>query len=149
MSGQETTLQQFLEDELGKILAQGAGTFNGAMRPAFSRCDEKRMELVLSFPALDWERNGLGMLHGGVLSAMTDFTMSLGVQYFARSPIPPTISYTMNYIRPVPVGGEVLVACRVTSAGRRVGTAWCEALIADTGKRAATATGTYSTARPG
>lgn len=34
MSGQETTLQQFLEDELGKILAQGAAKATGTYSTA-------------------------------------------------------------------------------------------------------------------
>lgn len=148
MGAQGTTLRQFAENELKTIAEHASGTFNNAMKPELFSCDEAQMELTLKFPFLDWERNGLGMLHGGVLSAMADFTMSLGVQYFAQSPIPPTISYTMNYIRPVPAGSDVLIVCKITSAGKRVGTALCEAVISATGKRAATATGTYSIVRP-
>lgn len=144
MGGSGFSLREFAERELKAIAESAPGSLNHTMRPEFFRGDEEQMELVLKFPVLDCERNGLGMLHGGIMAAMADFTMSLGVQYFAHSAIPPTISCTINYIRPVPVGSEVLTACKITSAGRRVGTALCEVLIAGSGKRAAAAVGTYS-----
>ena len=89
--------------------------------------------------------NGLGTLHGGMVNTMMDLTMSMVVYCFSRKSIPPTVSMTANYLRPVPMdGGYVLIRARLTSLGKRNATAYCEAVVPATGKTACTAIGTYA-----
>ena len=84
-------------------------------------------------------------LHGGMLSTMLDLAMSMAVYCFSRQSIPPTISMTVNYLRPVPMGADgVLIRARLTSLGRRNATAYCEAVIPGSGKVACTSIGTYA-----
>lgn len=134
----------WLLQELNFINETMAHTLNGRMKAKLSSCREEEKELTLEFPLEDWEVNGLGTLHGGMTSAMMDLTMSMAVYCFSRQTIPPTISMTVNYLRPVPMAGSVLIRARVTSLGRKNATAYCEAIIPGNGKTAATALGTYA-----
>lgn len=144
---EETPLstEQWLKTELEFINRDMAHTLNGRMQAALEACGEQSRELTLRFPLLDWEVNGLGTLHGGMVNTMMDLAMSMAVYCFSRKSIPPTVSMTANYLRPVPMdGGYVLIKARLTSLGRRNATAYCEAIVPASGKLACTAVGTYA-----
>ena len=137
--------EQWLRTELDFINRDMAHTLNGRLRAEFDDCDEGAQELTLRFPLQDWQVNGLGTLHGGMVNTMMDLAMSMAVYCFSRKSIPPTVSMTANYLRPVPMdGGSVLIRARLTSLGRRNATAYCEAIVPATGKTACTAIGTYA-----
>lgn len=143
---QETplTAEQWLRGEIDFINHDMAATLNGRMRASLLSCSEERQEIELSFPLQDWEVNGLGTLHGGMVNAMMDLTMSMAVYCFSRKSIPPTISMTANYLRPVPMEESVTIRARLTSLGKRNATAYCEAIVPSTGKTACTSIGTYA-----
>jgi uncharacterized protein (TIGR00369 family) len=140
----EKTTERWLRDELDFINGKMADTLNGRMKAEFYSCDDQNQELTLRFPLEPWQVNGLGTLHGGMASAMMDLAMSMAVYCFSRQTIPPTISMTVNYLRPIPMEGGVLIRARVTSVGKRNATAYCETIIPDSGKTACTAIGTYA-----
>ena len=68
----------------------------------------------------------------------------MAVYCFSRKSIPPTLSMTVNYLRPVPMEDGVWIRARLTSLGKRNATAYCEAIVPATGKVACTAVGTYA-----
>ena len=138
------TTAQWLEEELDFINNKMAHTLNGRMKAELESCDDERQELTLKFPLLEWEVNGLGTLHGGMINTMMDLVMSMVVYCYSRQTIPPTISMTANYLRPVPMEDYVFIKARVTSLGKRNATAYCEAIVPATGKVACTAIGTYA-----
>jgi len=137
--------EQWLRTELDFINRDMAHTLNGRLKAELDACDDGARELTLRFPLQDWQVNGLGTLHGGMVNTMMDLAMSMAVYCFSRKSIPPTVSMTANYLRPVPMdGGSVLIRARLTSLGRRNATAYCEAIVPATGKTACTAIGTYA-----
>ena len=137
--------EQWLRDELRFINEDMALTLNGRLKAALESCDDETRSLTLRFPLQDWQVNGLGTLHGGMVNTMMDLVMSMAVYCFSRKSIPPTISMTVNYLRPVPMDdGYVLITARLTSLGKRNATAYCEAIVPATGKTACTAIGTYA-----
>ena len=137
--------EQWLRDELRFINEDMALTLNGRLKAALESCDDETRSLTLRFPLQDWQVNGLGTLHGGMVNTMMDLVMSMAVYCFSRRSIPPTISMTVNYLRPVPMDdGYVLITARLTSLGKRNATAYCEAIVPATGKTACTAIGTYA-----
>lgn len=145
MNETPVSTEQWLKTELDFINRDMAHTLNGRMKAALESCSDEERELTLRFPLLDWEVNGLGTLHGGMVNTMMDLTMSMVVYCFSRKSIPPTVSMTANYLRPVPMdGGYVLIRARLTSLGKRNATAYCEAVVPATGKTACTAIGTYA-----
>lgn len=137
--------EQWLRTELDFINRDMALTLNGRLRAALEDCSEEARELTLRFPLQEWQVNGLGTLHGGMVNTMMDLAMSMAVYCFSRRSIPPTVSMTANYLRPVPMdGGYVLIRARLTSLGKRNATAYCEAIVPGSGKTACTAIGTYA-----
>ena len=145
MDEQNISTEQWLETELAFINRDMAHTLNGRLNAALESCSDETRELTLRFPLQDWQVNGLGTLHGGMVNTMMDLAMSMAVYCFSRRSIPPTISMTANYLRPVPMdGGYVLIRARLTSLGKRNATAYCEAIVPATGKTACTAIGTYA-----
>lgn len=140
----EKSTEIWLADELDFINNTMAHTLNGRMKAEFVSCCDDRQELTLRFPLQEWEVNGLGTLHGGMVNAMMDLAMSMAVYCFSRKSIPPTVSMAVNYLRPVPMEEYVLIHTRLSSLGKRNATATCEAIIPASGKIAATAIGTYA-----
>ncbi len=144
MDVKELTTEAWLKDELHFINTEMAATLNGRLKAELVSCDDATHELVLQFPLQQWQVNGLGTLHGGIVNTMMDLAMSMVVYCFSRQSIPPTISMTTNYLRPVPMEDYVLIRTRLTSLGKRNATAYCEAIVPKTGKVACTAIGTYA-----
>lgn len=144
MDEKTMTAESWLREELAFINEKMAHTLNGRMKAELDSCDGARQEITLRFPLEPWEVNGLGTLHGGMASTMMDLAMSMAVYCFSRQNIPPTITMTTNYLRPIPMNGYVLVRARVTSLGKRSATTYCEAIVPDSGKTACTATGVYA-----
>lgn len=138
------SIEDWLRQEMDYINEAMKDSINGKLKGRLYSCDEKNQEIVLEYPLEDWQVNGLGTLHGGISSAMMDLTMSVAVYCYSRQSIPPTISMTVNYLRPIPMEGNVLVKARVTSIGRKNATAYCEAIIPGSGKLGCTALGTYA-----
>lgn len=136
--------EDWLRQELSFINTDMAATLNGRLKAELEACDEEAREIVLRFPLKPWQVNGLGTLHGGMASTMMDLAMSMAVYCFSRQTIPPTVSMTTNYLRPIPMGEYVRIKTRLTSLGKRNATAYCEAIIPDSGKVACTAIGTYA-----
>lgn len=144
MEEKKTSAQEWLTDEIAFINGKMAATLNGRMQGELVSCDEANRSITLRYPVQDWQVNGLGTLHGGMISTMMDLTMSMAIYCYSRQTIPPTITMTANYLRPVPIEDGVHIMARVTSIGKRNATAYCEAIIPGTGKVAATAVGTYA-----
>ena len=137
--------EKWLEDELRFINETMSRTLNGRLKAELFSCSDEQKELTLRFPLMDWQVNGLGTLHGGMMNTMLDLAMSMAVYCYSRTSIPPTLSMTTNYLRPVPMeGGSVLIRVKLTSLGRRTATAYGEAIVPATGKIACTAIGTYA-----
>lgn len=138
------TTEAWLREELVFINETMAATLNGRLKAELASCDDARQEITLKFPLQQWQVNGLGTLHGGMINTMMDLVMSMAVYCFSRQTIPPTISMTANYLRPVPMEEYVLIKANLTSLGKRNATAYCEAIIPSSGKVACTAIGTYA-----
>lgn len=148
MEEKKITALEWLQEELEMINGKMALTLNGKLRAELHGCNEEKQIVTLRFPLQDWQINGLGTLHGGIISTMMDLTMSMAIYCFSRQSIPPTVTMTVNYLRPVPMDGGLLVQARVTSIGKRNATAYCEAVIPNSGKIACTAVGTYAVVVP-
>ena len=144
MDEMNLSTRQWVEEELVNIRDNMSATLNARLDAALEDCDDATQTLTLRYPLQAWQVNGLGTLHGGMINTMMDLTMSMAVYCFSRQTIPPTISMTTNYLRPVPMEDSVLIRARLTSLGKRNATAYCEAIVPATGKVACTAIGTYA-----
>ena len=76
--------EEWLREELQFINRDMAHTLNGRLQAELVCVDEENQELTLSFPLQDWQVNGLGTLHGGMVNTMMDLCMSMAVYCFSR-----------------------------------------------------------------
>jgi len=144
MNNENLSTAAWLEKELAFVNVEMAATLNGRLKADLESSDDEKQEIVLKFPLEQWQVNGLGTLHGGMANTMMDLAMSMAVYCFSRQSIPPTISMTTNYLRPIPMDQYVFIRAKVTSLGKRNATAYCEAIIPGNGQVACTALGTYA-----
>ena len=82
-------------------------------------CDAQEMSMTIAYPALPWEKNPDGVIHGGIVGTMFDTSMGIAA-YAVTGGMTPTISLTTNFLRPAPGDGTLIVRARVTKAGRAV-----------------------------
>lgn len=136
--------EAWLREELNFVNETCKDTLNGRLKAELVSCHDEKQELTLRYPLESWQVNGLGTLHGGMANAMMDLTMCMVVYCYSRQTIPPTVTMTTNYLRPIPMEGYVHITARLTSLGRRNATAYCEAVVPSSGKVACTALGTFA-----
>ena len=118
---------------------------NSGLAPRFVRCDAETKTLELAFDLQPWMRNPAGLLHGGVTAILLDNTMGTAIAALVQVHTP-TLTMTINYVRPSPLDTTVHVRARVALEGRTASHLTAEIFLPDAPDRIlATATGVYYT----
>jgi len=120
-----------------------SGTILEMLKPRFVSCDAEEQTLLMAFPAMEWERNPLGVMQGGVVATILDAAIAcLSVNYAGDAPV--TISLQTSYLRGCPINGTLMVRARATKVGRSLFHAFAECWEESSpGKLVATATSAY------
>ena len=106
-------------------------TVIGMVQPGFVACDAAEQTLELAFPAQAWERNPIGVMQGGVVATVLDYSVAcLAIAYSTEKPV--TVSLQVSYLRGAPIDGELQVRVRATKIGRTMIHAFAEAYEAQT-----------------
>ena len=101
------------------------------------------LSLTFAFPAMAWEQNPTGAIHGGIVGTMFDTAMGLTI-YAAVGCMTPTINLNISYLRPAPGNGTIMLRATVTRRATRVVYASAEMWEAGTpDKIVATAQGVF------
>lgn len=141
-SGQ-TDMENEIKSEIEKMYLNQRGSVNAMMEPAFVVCSFEDKTLTLDFPVLEWEKNRVGYMHGGMIAAAFDIVTGLLARFFAGQSFAPTIQLETVFIRPIPIGEVFRVRVKTNLAGRKLTHLYGEGFIKSTGKLAATATSSY------
>ncbi len=136
----QSTMEKTIKEEVEKMYLKQADSVNAMMRPEFVRCSYEEKTLVIAFPVLEWERNRVGVMHGGIIAAAFDIATGLLARFFADRSFAPTIHLDTVFIRPVHLGEVFEVHVKTSLAGKKLTHLYCEGFIRSTGKLAATAT---------
>ena len=108
-------------------------------------CDGPAGSLVLGYQTKPWMSNIWGVVHGGVVANLVDTCMGITCAVQCGV-ITPTVSMTVNYARPVPLDGEVIVRTRTIRCGATSGQMSAEVCLAGQPDRPlVTASGVYCT----
>lgn len=92
--------------------------------------------------------NPLGMVHGGVTASLVDTCMGVTCSAHCGRAATPTVSMTVNYVRPVPLNAELRVLARTVRVGCSTGHMSAEVFPAGSPERIlASATGVYAIRR--
>lgn len=136
--------EKWLEEEMVRLNVELAQSINGRLKGEFVSCNDERKEVTVRYPLQEWEINGINSLHGGIIAAMFDLAMCMSIYAYSQEEVPPTVSLTTNFLRPVKMEGYVDVVARATSIGKNFGTSYAELIIPESGKIAATGLSTFA-----
>lgn len=92
--------------------------------------------------------NPLGIVHGGIIASLLDTCMGVTCSAQCGRAATPTVTMTVNYVRPVPLDAELRVRTRTVRIGRTTGQLSAEVFPAGRPDEVfATATGVYAIRR--
>lgn len=92
--------------------------------------------------------NPLGIVHGGVTASLVDTCMGVTCSAQCKRVATPTVTLTVNYVRPVPLDAEIRVRTRTIRVGRTTGQLQAEVFPAEDPEEIfVTASGVYSIRR--
>ena len=114
-----TSLKEKLHLILNEINGKHGDMIAGMIKPQFIDCDEEAMQVTLGFPAMEWEKNPNGVIHGGMMATMID--TAIGITTIAvTETLTPTINLMISYLRPCPADGTIAVKAHITMKGGSV-----------------------------
>lgn len=58
IKGSQEAMEKALKADFEKIYENQANSVNGMMQPEFVECDYENKTLTISFPVLEWEKQG-------------------------------------------------------------------------------------------
>lgn len=135
-------MQAAIKAEIEKYRNQG-DSVNAMMKPEFVACSYDEKTLTVAFPVLEWEKNRVGVMHGGIIATAFDIATGLLARFLAGRNFAPTIQLETVFIRPISIGDTFEVFVKTNLAGRKLTHLYCEGAVKSTGKLAATATASY------
>lgn len=139
----QAQMEERIRHEIQVYLTEQADSINGMMRPEFVACSNSDKTLVLAFPVLEWQKNRIGMMHGGAIASAFDIATGLLARYLAAESFTPTIQLETVFIRPLPIGETLVITVKTNLSGRKLTHLYCEGVLKSSGKLAATASASY------
>lgn len=139
----QEAMEERIKGEIEKYLADQADSINGMMRPEFVRCSYEEKTLTVAFPVLEWEKNRVGVMHGGAIAAAFDIAAGLLTRFLAGENFTPTVQLETVFIRPIPLGDVFEIRVKTNLAGRKLTNLYCEGFLRSSGKLAATSSSIY------
>jgi len=117
MNEKQLKMEEHVKNLLSSIAENQADTILGMLQPSFVGCSAEEGTLTLSYPAMAWERNPIGVMQGGVVATILDFSIAcLSTFYGGMKAV--TVSLQTSYLRGCPIDGTLVVKVRATKAGR-------------------------------
>ena len=113
----DKTLFAARADELAaRVAAEDGSSILSMMRPRVIACDPNEPSVAVSYPALSWELNAGGVVHGGVTGIMVDSAMGI-LAYAITGGMCPTVNLNISYPRPAPKDGVLTVKAKASMVG--------------------------------
>ncbi len=135
-----------------EFLADRARVQNGAGSPDIFGtarvigCDGPTGSILFAYDTRPWMANVMGTVHGGIIATLLDSCMGITCAVHVDVPTP-TVTMTVNYLKPLPLSDTVHVRTRLNHLGRTTAQAMGEIFFPDRpDEPLVTATGVYSTA---
>lgn len=95
-------------------------TINAMLKMQLVSINPEERKVVLKFCVSTWELNPYQTLHGGIISAMMDVAMGCVCYASSNAVATPTLQMSLNFIKAIKDGDEVLVEAICDHAGSRI-----------------------------
>ena len=119
-------MEEAIRRSIELIGEKECGSFDAMLAPRLIAVNHEGKSCTLASHIADWMSNPIGIAHGGVLCAIADLSMGTLSKYYAKAAtFTPTISIHLNYLRPVPLDGEIIVVSSIDFSGRRLNQLHC------------------------
>lgn len=99
-----------------RVSAESDSTILGMLHPSTSAYDPDEPSITLTFPAMDWEKNAGGVIHGGITALMLDSVMGV-LAYAIVGGMCPTMNLNISYPRPAPADGTLCAKAKAVMVG--------------------------------
>lgn len=143
MSEKQLAMEKHMRDFLANIEENQSDSIIGMLKPSFVECSAEEGTLIMSYPAMAWERNPLNVMQGGIVATILDFSIAALATYYGGNQAV-TVSLQTSYLRGCPIDGTLIVKVRATKAGRTMIHAFAECWEEKTpDKLVATCVGVY------
>ncbi|MBQ8263306.1 MAG: PaaI family thioesterase [Oscillospiraceae bacterium] len=143
MNEKQLHMEEHIKAFIADINENQSDCIVGMLKPSFVECNAAESTLTMSYPAMAWERNPLGVMQGGVVATILDFSIAcLSTYYGSGSAV--TVSLQTSYLRGCPINGTMMVKVRATKTGKSMIHCFAECWEAKTpDKLVATSVGVY------
>jgi len=99
-----------------RVAAEGDSTILGMLHPETTGCDPDEPSITITFPAMAWEKNAGGVIHGGVTALIMDSVMGV-LAYAISGSMCPTMNLNISYPRPAPADGALRAKAKAVMVG--------------------------------
>lgn len=140
----QTEMEAYQKNSVAETYTEQAEIINGMMRVEAVGCSAEEMSMTFKFPVLEWQKNRVGLMHGGAICAAFDFSMAALARFCSVANWAPTVSLDVKYIRPAEVGDFVILKTEATAVGKRIIQLTGKAVSEKSGKIIATAASVFS-----
>ena len=142
----QTIDQQTLEARIQKAFDKHLitdDTISGMMKVRVVACDAEKRTLELAFPVQEWQKNLIGMMHGGLICTALDMAMGWLTLGFTDAAMTPTVSMNVNFLRAIPMGAELFATSHIEHLGKSIVHLTASCYFDDPARPAATAQGVF------
>jgi len=123
---------------------KSASRVSKLMDPNFVACSEKEQTVTISFPVQECQLNEHDTMHAGFIAAAFDEALGIFAAYLGEGKPTVSINISLNYLKPIPMGDEILITAKATSLGRRLMTMSGECRLKSNGVLTNTALATFA-----
>ena len=108
----EAEMRKTVTEYIEYITKTRTDTLNAIFTPEIIACDPETPSLTICFPITENMQNTSGMAHGGVIMTAYDITMGTLSRFFQHGRMSPTLTMTIDFIKPVKAGERFLVTVK-------------------------------------
>lgn len=117
----QVQMEAYVKSDMREMVTNMADAIYGMMHPRLVACDFEARSVEAVFATQPWMRNGMGVVHGGMIATMLDSIGGIAARCFVPyGVVAPTVTLQTSYLRTVPIGTQVHVRANVIFPGKHI-----------------------------
>lgn len=140
---EQAIMEKALEHVISFTKSDGQSGIIEMMQPKFIDCSYERKEISVMFHVEKWALNPQGSMHGGLICTAFDTTYGMLTHYLAKDCFITTVDLSTRFLKPVPLGSDLIIKAKACSVGRTLVSLTAEGYLAGKDILAATSSSTF------